>query len=375
MLTSLVVRIVDFCSRQAWLVIVAEPADCDRLQHLYGHATSPSIPTSTRCCRDDIGWRKRERAFEKAFGRFERIIVVVQAPTPELAGAATDELAEGAGEAHRPFSQRDPARRRRVFRPQRPVVPADRRADEKSQRARPGRGADQRPRHRRKPARPHQRARRRAARHPVGEGQARRRGAGIRQVFRQRIEDVVAGRPASFSWQALVQGGKAERTNCAASSKCVRSWITRRLSPATRRPQRSARSLPASRRNIRRRCGSPDRSRWPTRNSRTIKENIVLNGLITLAIVLFILWMALRSARLILAVFINVFVGLAITAAVGLLLVGALNPDIGVFRGSVRRHRRRLRHSIQRALSRRASRATRPARPRSSRRADCPARR
>jgi hopanoid biosynthesis associated RND transporter like protein HpnN len=58
----------------------------------------------------------------------------------------------------------------------------------------------------------------------------------------------------------------------------------------------------------------------------TIKENIVLNSLITLGIVLLILWGALKSARLILAVFINVFVGLAITAAVGLLLVGSLNP-------------------------------------------------
>ena len=57
----------------------------------------------------------------------------------------------------------------------------------------------------------------------------------------------------------------------------------------------------------------------------TIKEGAVRNGLITVAIVLVILWLALRSARLIVAVFVNLFVGLALTAALGLLMVGTLN--------------------------------------------------
>ena len=43
-------------------------------------------------------------------------------------------------------------------------------------------------------------------------------------------------------------------------------------------------------------------------------------------IVLFILWMALRSAKIIAAVFVDLLIGLAITTAVGLMLVGALNP-------------------------------------------------
>ena len=57
----------------------------------------------------------------------------------------------------------------------------------------------------------------------------------------------------------------------------------------------------------------------------TIKEDAVLNGVITVIIVLGILWLALRSKRLILAVFINLFVGLTMTAAFGLMMVGALN--------------------------------------------------
>jgi hypothetical protein len=57
----------------------------------------------------------------------------------------------------------------------------------------------------------------------------------------------------------------------------------------------------------------------------SIKENAVRNGVATIAIVLFILWLALRSGRLILALVINLVVGLAATAALGLLMVGAFN--------------------------------------------------
>ncbi len=57
----------------------------------------------------------------------------------------------------------------------------------------------------------------------------------------------------------------------------------------------------------------------------TIKENAGLNASVTIAIVLFILWLALRWFRIIFAVFVCLVVGLSITAAVGLLMVGTLN--------------------------------------------------
>ena len=58
----------------------------------------------------------------------------------------------------------------------------------------------------------------------------------------------------------------------------------------------------------------------------TVQQGALVNGVGTVIVVLVILWLALKSARLIVAVFINLFVGLAITAALGLLMVGALNP-------------------------------------------------
>jgi uncharacterized protein len=57
----------------------------------------------------------------------------------------------------------------------------------------------------------------------------------------------------------------------------------------------------------------------------TIKDNAALNAAVTIAVVLFILWMALRWWRIIFAVFVNLAVGLSLTAALGMLLVGALN--------------------------------------------------
>ncbi|RXG96839.1 MMPL family transporter [Bradyrhizobium zhanjiangense] len=57
----------------------------------------------------------------------------------------------------------------------------------------------------------------------------------------------------------------------------------------------------------------------------TVQEGAVVNGIGTVLVVLLILWLALHSAKIIFAVFINLFVGLAITTAAGLMMVGSLN--------------------------------------------------
>jgi hopanoid biosynthesis associated RND transporter like protein HpnN len=57
----------------------------------------------------------------------------------------------------------------------------------------------------------------------------------------------------------------------------------------------------------------------------TIADGAALNGVVTIVVVLLILWLALRQSRIILAVLINLAVGLSFTAAVGLAMVGALN--------------------------------------------------
>src|ERR1700738_415709 len=57
----------------------------------------------------------------------------------------------------------------------------------------------------------------------------------------------------------------------------------------------------------------------------TMEDGAGLNAAATALLVLFILWRALKSGRIVLAVALSVIVGLAATAAVGLMMVGALN--------------------------------------------------
>jgi hopanoid biosynthesis associated RND transporter like protein HpnN len=57
----------------------------------------------------------------------------------------------------------------------------------------------------------------------------------------------------------------------------------------------------------------------------TVQEGAFINTTATIVVVLTILWLALRSGRLILSVFISLLIGLSITAALGLAMVGALN--------------------------------------------------
>ncbi len=57
----------------------------------------------------------------------------------------------------------------------------------------------------------------------------------------------------------------------------------------------------------------------------TVQDGAIVNSVGTVIVVLFILWLALHSAKIIFAVFVNLFIGLSITTAVGLALVGSLN--------------------------------------------------
>src|SRR5205823_2776724 len=70
---------------------------------------------------------------------------------------------------------------------------------------------------------------------------------------------------------------------------------------------------------------------FPTRRSSdleefaTLADGAVLNGVLMLAAILALLWAALRTWRLILAVMLSLTAGLIVTAAFGLWLFGAFN--------------------------------------------------
>jgi hopanoid biosynthesis associated RND transporter like protein HpnN len=57
----------------------------------------------------------------------------------------------------------------------------------------------------------------------------------------------------------------------------------------------------------------------------TVADGAPVNGVMTILVVLLVLWLALKQARIIAAVLINLAVGLTFTAAIGIKMVGALN--------------------------------------------------
>ena len=93
MLTSIIVRIIDFCTRNAWRIVAAGLllAIASGVYVARHFAINSDINT---LLSSDLGWRKRELAFEQAFRRFQLIYVVVEAPTPELTGEATAALTQ-----------------------------------------------------------------------------------------------------------------------------------------------------------------------------------------------------------------------------------------------------------------------------------------
>src|SRR5258707_15817827 len=90
-LTSIVVSIVRFCTRLAFLsvlvaLILAVAAGFYTARHF---AINTDINT---LISPELDWRKRDNQFEQAFDRERTILAVVEAPTPELTSSATAAL-------------------------------------------------------------------------------------------------------------------------------------------------------------------------------------------------------------------------------------------------------------------------------------------
>jgi len=94
MLNSIIGRTVDFCTRNARLVIIVGIA----FAAVSGLYTARHFAVNTDLANlisSNLPWRQRELAYEKAFPQsIESIIAVVHAPTPELAGAAASAVTE-----------------------------------------------------------------------------------------------------------------------------------------------------------------------------------------------------------------------------------------------------------------------------------------
>ncbi|MEA2987380.1 MAG: uncharacterized protein QOG83_91 [Alphaproteobacteria bacterium] len=327
MLKSKIVSIVNISTRHAWTVI-ALAALLTLATGIYS-ASNFSINTDiNKLISPDLPWRQRELAVDLAFPhRNETILVVVEAPTSELTTQATSALLERlTGQPDLFRSVREPgggpffSRNALLFLPTEEVK---RYAEQFSQAQ---------------------------ALVQVLVADPNWRGliqalsftlAGVTRnmytlddmsrpldMFASTIEDVIAGRPASFSWRELAARKPPEphELRHIIEVKPVLDYAA--LEPgekATTAIRQAASDLKLDTEyRARVRLTGP----VPIQDEEfsTLKENAEINLAVSLAFLVGILWLALRSPRIIIAVLVSIFAGLSITAATGLAMVGALNP-------------------------------------------------
>jgi uncharacterized protein len=274
-----------------------------------------------------LAWRQREATFERYFPpKEELILVVLDAPTSELASQASAALVAKLSERKELFHQISEAgggpffdRNGLLFLPTNDVVETTRKLAE---------------------AKPILQA---LAQDPSLRGLTAALNYGLIGVRVKKftlddfsttlnmvsdtLDAVLAGEPASFSWRAMLNGAPPT-----ASER--RRFITIRpvldygsLLPgeaATNAIRKAASDLELASK-YRARVRLTGDVPIADEEYATLNEGAFVNTAATIVVVLTILWLALRSPRLILAVFVSLLVGLSITAAIGLALVGALN--------------------------------------------------
>src|SRR6516164_8267109 len=326
MLQQAIVTIVDFCTRCAAQII--------GVGVLLGLATAVYAAHHFAIDADvnkliskELPWRQREVAFEKSFPpKEETILAVIDAPTSELATQATAALIHklsdqkdhfrsileaGGG----PFFQKNGL----LFLPTEEVVTLTKKLGE---------------------AKPviqtlAQDSNLRGLTTALNYGLIGVRMnqytldtfSGTLNMVSDTLDEVIAGRPASFSWRAMLNGRPP-------TSDERRRFLEIRpvLDYAALMPGKVA--TDAIRQavvdlDIGAKYGATLRLTGPVaiadEEYATLEEGAYTNTAVTIVVVLTILWLALRSFGIILAVAISLVVGLSITAAIGLALVGALN--------------------------------------------------
>jgi hypothetical protein len=324
-ITALVVRAIEFCARFAWPVIAV--ALVLTVASSWYAATHFSMTTDiNKLISTDIPWRKRELIFEKAFPQYELIVAVIEAPTPELVAAASDALTARLSQQKDLFrSVQQPqggaffAQNGFLFESMDQLGPQLKNLTQA------------------------QRLVQVLAGDPSLRGVIQALQFGLLGVQGGRItldnmtwpmtlgadaiEKVNAGQPATFSWRDMVQGRASTESERRKFLDIQGILDYSELEPglkATNAIRKAAVDLNFAgnyQANLRLTGPVP----MADEEFATIKDHAGLNATVTIAIVLFILWLALRWFRIIFAVFVCLVVGLAVTAGLGLLMVGTLN--------------------------------------------------
>jgi len=326
MLASTVAAIVRFCTKYPWFIIILG-IGAAAVSVNYS-ATHFAINTDiNKLISPTLAWRQRETEFEKAFpGHFGSTLVAIDAPTAELASQASAALSRQLATQANIFRSIENmsdneffVRNGLLFRPADEVV----RLTQGLTKAAPLVGT--------------------LVGDPSLRGLARALSLALVGVQRHlatfdtlarpmsmaaaTLEDVLAGRPATFSWLEMLNGERPSASDLRRIIEVRPILDFSALEPGGRSSDaiRQAAAALGLASNYQARVRLTGSVPMADEEFATVQQGALINGIGAIIVVLVILWLALKSGRLIAAVFINLFVGLTITAALGLLLVGALN--------------------------------------------------
>jgi hopanoid biosynthesis associated RND transporter like protein HpnN len=327
MLNNSIAQIVNFCTRFGWVVVTLSVI-LTAVSAVYVSRHFAINTDITKLISPELPWRKREIAYEAVFPQtYERILAVVQAPTPELAATAAHALAEKLASQSDLFRSVQEAGGGEFFRRNGLLfLPAEELAatTKKLTQATPLIGT--------------------LASDPSLRGLAQALSISFIGIQRNQLtlndmartlnqaadtfEDVLAGKPAHFSWQVLLNGRPAQPSDLRRFLDIWPILDFSALEPG-HKPIAAVRQAVEDLK-LQSLYGANVRLTGPVpiadEEFGTLKENAFLNSTVTIALVLVILWLALRSKRIIFAVFLTLVAGLAMTAALGLTMVPALNP-------------------------------------------------
>lgn len=329
MLTSLLTRIVRLATAKPWRVIILS-AVLTAVSGVY-MARNFAINTDIgRLLESDAPWAVRDAAISKAFPqRDQMILAVVQAPAPELADAAANALADALRRQPTHFNAVSQPGSGPFFERNGLLFAGTDEVHQLTQQlvqARPLVGALA-----------HDPTLRGLADTltttltlPLQMGQVRLGDmAKLLGSSADTLDQVLTGKPAALSWAGLLDdsrkpGPDGHVFSFVAVSPVLDYSDLQAGAAASRAIRQAAADL-----QLAQRYQATVRLTGPQALAddefASVSEGASLNGVLTVLVVVLILWLALRSARLIVAVLASLFAGLLITAALGLAMVGALN--------------------------------------------------
>jgi uncharacterized protein len=274
----------------------------------------------------DLDWRQRDIVFEKAFDQERLILAVVEAPSPEFASAASEKLVEKLAPDTKHFDSVRSLDSSEFFRKNGLLFLPEKEVAQVT-----GEFASAAPLIEIMTGDPSIRGLTGALETGL---QAIKRGqtkldstATAFSLIAKTVEDILAGGSPTFSWRQLANNKPLTDADKRSFVQLKPILDFNALEPgkeATDAIREAAKSLDlAGEYGARVRLTGP----VPTANEEfaTVQDGAIINGIGTVLVVLVILWMALHSPKIIVAVFITLFIGLAITTATGLMMVGSLN--------------------------------------------------